>query len=75
MSEIIYIKLLNEGTEVYRPVISEKLNDNVYEVGGAEIYNPNDETWEFQPGSHVIVKHQQLQSGKFLVAVHLLEDF
>jgi hypothetical protein len=68
MKNIIFVKLLNEGTEVYRPVLSRIIKGNVYEVGGFEIHNVEDETWEFLPGTHVFVEEKKLQEGLCLVA-------
>ena len=64
----IYIKLLNEGTNVYRPVPSLKKDDNIYEVLGKDIYDSQDETWEFPPGSIVVCEWQKLSGGDCLVA-------
>lgn len=46
----IYIPLLNEGTEVWRPVAAEQLNGVVFRVIGPM---PDDEEWKFPPGSVV----------------------
>ena len=54
--KIIYVQLLDEGQRVYRPVPAIKIRDDIYELKGAEIYDTTDETWEFVPGSHVMVK-------------------
>ena len=67
----IYIRLLNEGTEVYRPVPSLQQGDNIYKVFGNDIYDPNDETWEFLPGSVVICEQRQLSGEICLVAKSL----
>ena len=69
MEKKIYIQLLGEGTVVYRPVPAFKLGDNVYRVEGSEIYDPDDEEWEFLPGTVVIVEDRELEGEKVLVAV------
>ncbi|MBO4773612.1 MAG: hypothetical protein J5516_02380 [Bacteroidales bacterium] len=66
--EIIYVQLLDEGTRVYRPVPAIKIRDDIYELKGAEIYDTTDETWEFVPGSHVMVKEEHLGEKNVLVA-------
>ena len=48
----IYVRLLNEGTEVWRPVEAEVLGDDCFKIV-SENTDPNDETWEFPPGSIV----------------------
>lgn len=46
-TETIYIYLLDEGTDVWRPVEAENLGDNRYRI--ISINNdPEDEKWEFQ---------------------------
>ncbi len=63
MNEIVYIRLLNEGVLVYRPVPAMRVTSDVYVVGGADIYDPEDETWEFPPGAHVVVQKRAIESG------------
>ncbi len=69
MEKIIYIQLLDEGTKVYRPVPARHIENNIYEVGGFEIYDPEDEVWEFIPGTHVLVEKQNLDGENVLVAI------
>lgn len=69
MEKNIYIQLLEEGTKVYRPVPAIEIENNIYEVQGFEIYDPEDEVWEFKPGVHVIVEEQELDGELVLVAV------
>jgi len=73
MEKIIYIQLLGEGTLVYRPVLSVKVDEDVYQVGGKDIYDPDDEEWEFLPESIVKVEERELEDGKVLVAVEKKE--
>lgn len=76
MSETIYVHLLDEEIDVWRPVPARRVQDNVYVVEGEDIYDPATEEWEFRPGSRVIVEPQTKQ-GDFnrpstvLVAVRL----
>jgi len=69
MERYIYIKLLGEGTMVYRPVPAIELKKNVYEVRGEEIYDLEDEIWEFTPGMYVVVEKQELGGELVLVAI------
>jgi hypothetical protein len=46
----IYMPLLNEGTDVWRPVEAEVFPDGRYKVLGSV---PDDEEWAFAPGSVV----------------------
>lgn len=68
MERIIYIQLIEEGTKVYRPVPAIKIKNNIYEVKGFENYDPEDEVWEFSPGTFVLVEEQNLNGENVLVA-------
>jgi hypothetical protein len=46
----IYIPLLNEGVDVWRPVKATKLTTDTYRIEGPI---PDDEKWAFAPGSVV----------------------
>jgi hypothetical protein len=63
----IYVYLLDEGTDVWRPVDAEKVADDLYRLIGSP---PDDtENWEFQTGSVVRVENRTLSDGPALVAV------
>ena len=64
---IIYIRLLNEGTDVWRPVDSLPVGDGLYRIAPAS-WPLTDEIWEFQPGSVVQCAEKQLSTGTHLVA-------
>lgn len=70
----IYIQLLGEGTKVYRPVPSLKLGDKLYKIEGFDIYDPDDEIWEFAPGSIVIIEEQKHNRETILVAVQKVSN-
>ena len=72
MEKKIYIQLLNEGTKVYRSVPAYEIEKNVYKIGGYEIYDHEDEVWEFSPGTIVIVEKQNLEGETVFVAVEKL---
>ncbi len=69
MERNIYIRLLEEGTKVYRPVPAIEIENNIYEVRGFEIYEPEDEVWEFPPGTYVLVEEQNLDGETIFVAI------
>ncbi len=69
MKNIIYIKLLNEGSVAYRPVDAIAISENIYELKGNDIYDPEDEEWEFSPGTLVIVEERMLSEKSVLIAV------
>ncbi len=53
MTEIIYVKLLEEGTDVWRPTMGEKVEGLCFVLRPTSNYDPRDETWEFLPGETV----------------------
>jgi hypothetical protein len=69
MAETIYMPLVGEGTEVWRPVAASRLAEHVYVILGAM---PDDETWAFPPGSRVRCETRRFGAGpQELVAVSL----
>jgi hypothetical protein len=72
-TEIVFVKLLDEGTDVLRPVPATKILNGVYKLLATDDYDPEFETWEFPPGSKVRCEHQKLDFEIILVAVELAE--
>ena len=66
--ETIYVRLLGEGTEVYRPVPAKRLYASVFLIEGKDIHDPEDEEWEFLPGARVFAVTRNLGGGSVLVA-------
>lgn len=70
MSEIVtvYVKLLDEGTDVWGPVQARHLFGQRFLIEG----RPEDnETWEFQSGATVICERRELSGGLCEVAIRL----
>ncbi len=51
-----YVRLLNEGTDVFRPIDLIDLEDGTFRMLATPDYHPNDEEWEFLPNSVVAIK-------------------
>jgi hypothetical protein len=66
----VYVKLLDEGTDVWRPVPAEDLGQRRYRLLPTDTYDPEDEAWEFPPGTVATCEARQLSDGVYLVAVH-----
>jgi hypothetical protein len=64
----IYIRLLDEGTEVARPTRASFQGNGMYIVLPTPDYDPTDETWEFPPGSLVRVQERRGVDGQYLLA-------
>jgi hypothetical protein len=57
---VIFMPLLGEGTDVWRPVEAEQLPDGRYRLLG-EV--PEGETWAFAPGSTVNCSRKVFSDG------------
>jgi hypothetical protein len=68
----IYVSLVNEGTDVWRPVSAEQLREHVYRIVSVN-HDPEDEEWQFQTGDIVRCRTQVFSGGETgLVAVEVL---
>ena len=75
-NEKIYIYLLNEGTDCWKPAYGEKIGVNLYKILSTDNYNPDDEEWQFPPGSLVRCEKKKLfdKNKEDLIAVELAID-
>lgn len=64
----IYVRLLGEGTIVWRPTKGARLFGNVYEVLPTDQYDEHDEQWEFPPGSIVECEIELRGGNEVLIA-------
>lgn len=71
MSDQIYVALLDEGVEVWRPVAAERNADASYRILGSGDHAPSVESWQFPPGSVVVCEPRQTSAGSVLAAVRL----
>jgi hypothetical protein len=68
----IYMPLLNEGTDVWRPVSAVARPDGTYLVLGpipVDQEGMEDEEWMFAPGTIVLCQPKQLSDGLRSVAI------
>lgn len=64
----IFIRLLNEGTEVLRPTPGRLLGPNEIQVLATPDYDATVEEWEFPPGSKVRCVKEVRGDRELLVA-------
>jgi hypothetical protein len=69
--DLVYVRLLNEGTIVYRPVRAKSLGGRAYQLDASAEYDQEDEAWEFAPGSAVVCEPRRLDGDTVLVAIGL----
>ena len=60
--ETIYVRLLNEAVDVWRPVTAETLGGERYRII-SENTDPEDEKWEFKTGDVVHCVERELMDG------------
>jgi len=74
MTEEIYVGLLDEGVDVWRPVHAKKVGPDTYYI--PDHYDPSAdaETWEFPPGSTVVCEPRKTSDGIILAAVRLADS-
>jgi hypothetical protein len=65
----VYVELLEEGVPTWRPTAAESLGKGRYRLLPTDIYDPEDETWQFLPGTVVACEERRLSDGVYLVAV------
>ncbi|HEX5467316.1 MAG TPA: hypothetical protein VFW92_11645 [Candidatus Limnocylindrales bacterium] len=64
----IFVRLIDEAVEVWRPVEAVHLDGNVYQIA-EQPYDRSIEKWEFEPGDEVICMPRESPEGRILVAV------
>jgi hypothetical protein len=67
MEATIYMPLLDEGTDVWRPVRASRDGD-VFTVLGPM---PEEETWQFPPDSRVLCARKDFAQRQELIAIVL----
>ena len=64
----IYVRLLNEGTDVVRPTNGVVLAPDVIRVEPTKDYDSELEQWQFPPGSKVRCVRERRGDAEILVA-------
>jgi hypothetical protein len=59
----IFVRLLNEGTDVFRPVQAFHIGDERYQILDSNV-RIEDEEWEFEPGMIVEAIMHRFASGE-----------
>jgi hypothetical protein len=65
----LYVRLLNEGTEVFRPTSASELGGGLFCLIATPDYDPDLEEWEILPGEMVRIESRQGPKGEFAFAV------
>ncbi len=67
-STTIYVRLLDDGVDVWRPVLATDLGGRLFRLPDWA-YDPDLEVWEFLPGTVVEASASVLGEEQVLVAV------
>lgn len=70
----VYVRLLDEGAPVYRPVHAISVAASTFRLGTPVDYDPADEKWEFVPGTTVLCEAREMGTAHVLVAVRRAGD-
>jgi hypothetical protein len=65
--DTIYVALLDEGIDVWRPVEAQKVSPDSYLIVDQD-YDPRIERWEFEPGTIVRCRKESRDGRAILVA-------
>ena len=65
----VFVRLLDEGTVVSRPTEALALGNGLFKILPTADYDPEDEAWEFPPGSIVRCENRKDSSGEYSLAV------
>ena len=67
---LVYVRLLDEGTDVWRPARATALPDGTFRLLQPNGYDPKAERWEFPPSTKVRCVMKKFMDGdESLVAV------
>lgn len=66
----IYVTLLEEGTDTIRGTQAIDLGNGTYQLLPTDHYDPEDEIWEFLPGSIVKCKLGRDRQGNDLLVAY-----
>jgi hypothetical protein len=69
----IFVSLLNEQVDVWRPVQAEHLRENLYKII-EQPYDREDETWQFEPGDEVVCELIDSDDGRILAATRRIDQ-
>ncbi len=72
MTTEIFVSLLGEGVDVWRPIQAEQVQGNIYRIVD-QPYDRQVESWQFEPGDTVVCDLIDSSEGTILAAVRLAQ--
>ena len=70
----LYVRLLDEGTDVARPCQAWTLSGASYILVSPTDFDPEVENWEFKPGTFVTAERRTGRTGEYLLATSEVES-
>jgi len=70
--DVIYVALMDEGVDVWRPVKAENIGINLFHIL-EQPYNREIELWQFEPGDSVYCELVESSDGPITVATKKIE--
>lgn len=67
----VFVRLLGEGTEVFRPTKAVAMGSHIAKLLAVDGYDSEDEEWEFKPDSIVRFERRTLDGADENVAIAL----
>jgi hypothetical protein len=64
---VIFVSLLDEAVDVWRPVSAERVHDDIYRIVD-QPYDRDIERWQFEPGDQVACELVDSDEGRILAA-------
>ena len=65
----VYVALLDEGTDVFRPVEAIGMGNLRFDLLRPHVYDEHSEAWHYVPGSVVRCEKQEKDGEQVLIAV------
>jgi hypothetical protein len=69
----IFVSLLNEAVDVWRPVLAERVQGNVFRIID-QPYERKAEVWQFEPGDVVVCEMIDSSDGSILAATGIAKE-
>lgn len=73
-NRLVYVELLDEGSPTIRGTQAIEMGNNLFQLLPTPDYNPEDEVWEFLPGSVVRCEERENFGERLLIAVEEVKE-
>jgi hypothetical protein len=67
--EMVFVRLIGEGTQVFRPVPAVRLDQRTFRLAAPANHDLEDEEWEFESGTVVRCERRMIEGRDVFVAI------